>query len=355
MSDYVSGLRQDLVEAAARQQAAGRGARVARPLRPRAWSPVVVLGAAAALVAALVLVVGLRAVTPPRPPEAPKVVGGFHIEVQPSDAVAAGGYVIVSDDGGQLLQIDPRTEEQHQITPQRRRSGGACRGRRHRVGRDREHRPGSPALDPGPTRSGERPAARRRPAGGRGPLARDRRGRPLGPDRANHAAHAPGQPGADRPADPPAHRGRRAARVGEPRRFGRFGLDAQPRDGDPARRPRPGRQPRAAHLARHRLRWAAVDRRGRRRRVGRRPVRRAALPDRERTRRQADPHRSARRRDRAHALGRVGDHAGRPRPLCARARGSRRRNRDRARSDRQRAAPDDRPGRQADLGDHRKR
>src|SRR4051794_11593132 len=115
MSDYVSGLRQDLVEAAARQQAAGRGAWVARPLRPRAWSPVVVLGAAAALVAALVLVVGLRAVTPPRPPEAPKVVGGFHIETQPRDAVAAGGYVFVADFGGQLLKIDPQTEERHQI------------------------------------------------------------------------------------------------------------------------------------------------------------------------------------------------------------------------------------------------
>jgi hypothetical protein len=115
MSDYISGLRQDLVEAAARQQAAGRGARVARPLRPRAWSPVVVLGAAAALAAALVLVVGLRAVTPPRPPEAPKVVGGFHLELQPRDAVAAGGFVIVTDDGGQLVQIDPQTEERHQI------------------------------------------------------------------------------------------------------------------------------------------------------------------------------------------------------------------------------------------------
>ena len=64
MSDYVSGLRQDLVKAAARQQAAGRGARVARPLRPRAWSPVAVLGSAAALAAAVVLVVGLRAVSP---------------------------------------------------------------------------------------------------------------------------------------------------------------------------------------------------------------------------------------------------------------------------------------------------
>jgi hypothetical protein len=115
MSDYVSGLRQDLVEAAARQQAAGRGARAARPLWPRAWSPVVVLGAATALVAALALVVGLRAVTPPRPPEAPKVVGGFHLEAQPRDAVAAGGYVFVADYGGRLLQIDPRTEEQHQI------------------------------------------------------------------------------------------------------------------------------------------------------------------------------------------------------------------------------------------------
>jgi ABC-type amino acid transport substrate-binding protein len=115
MSDYVSALRQDLVDAAARQQAAGRGARAARPLRPRAWSPVALLGAAAALAAAIVLVVGLRAVTPPRPPDAPKVVGGFHLEAQPRDAVAAGGFVIVADYGGQLLQIDPRTEGLRQI------------------------------------------------------------------------------------------------------------------------------------------------------------------------------------------------------------------------------------------------
>jgi len=115
MSDYISGLRQDLVEAAARQQAAGRGARAARPLRPRAWSPAVVLGTVAAVAAALVLVVGLRAVSPPRPPEAPKVVGGFHIEAQPRDAVAAGGSVFVADFGGQLLQIDPQTQERHLI------------------------------------------------------------------------------------------------------------------------------------------------------------------------------------------------------------------------------------------------
>jgi hypothetical protein len=120
MSDYVSELRRDLVEAAARQQAAGRGARIARPVRPRAWSPVAVLGTVAALAAALLLVVGLRAVSPPRPPEAPKVVGGFHLEVQPRDAVAAGGRVVVTDDGGRLLAIDPRTQHRSELA-----TGGA--------------------------------------------------------------------------------------------------------------------------------------------------------------------------------------------------------------------------------------
>jgi hypothetical protein len=107
MSDFVAGLRQDLVEAAARKQAAGRGARVARPLRPQAWSPVAVLGAAAAVAAALVLVFGLRAVSPPRPPDAPKLRGSFHIGGQPRDAVNAGGQVYVADFTGGLLHVAP--------------------------------------------------------------------------------------------------------------------------------------------------------------------------------------------------------------------------------------------------------
>ena len=255
MSDYVSGLRQDLVEAAARQQAAGRGARAARPLRPRAWSPVVVLGAAAALAAALVLVVGLRAVTPPRPPEALKVVGGFHIEAQPSDAVAAGGYVIVGDDGGRLLQIDPRTEEQHQITPQRRRAGGARRGRRHRVGRDRAHRPRLARARPCCNST-------RRAAGGSPPSRCAGEGRSLAIGAGGLWVQTarttlPTHPDSLERVDPRTHRrtaSSTADRIGEPRRVARFGLDAQRRDSDPARRPRPHRQPRAAHLARDRLR-----------------------------------------------------------------------------------------------------
>lgn len=107
MSDFVSGLRQDLVEAAARQQAAGRGARVTRPLRPRAWSPVVVVGAVAALAAIAVLVLGLRAVSPPRPPEAPRHLGTFQIGGEPRDAAAAGGHVVVADADGRLLLVEP--------------------------------------------------------------------------------------------------------------------------------------------------------------------------------------------------------------------------------------------------------
>jgi hypothetical protein len=107
MSDFVSGLRQDLVEAAARQQAAGRGARVARPLRPRAWSPVAVAGAVAALAAIAVLVLGLRAVSPPRPPEAPRHLGSFQIGGQPYDAVAADGHVVVADMSGSLALVEP--------------------------------------------------------------------------------------------------------------------------------------------------------------------------------------------------------------------------------------------------------
>jgi hypothetical protein len=120
MSDYLAALRQDLVEAAERQQHRSPGRRTSRPLLPRSWSPTAVLGTAAALAAAFVLIVGLRAVSPPRPPEAPKVVGGFHLEVQPREAAAAGGSVTVTDDGGRLLRIDPRTQQRSELS-----TGGA--------------------------------------------------------------------------------------------------------------------------------------------------------------------------------------------------------------------------------------
>jgi DNA-binding beta-propeller fold protein YncE len=107
MSDYISGLRQDLVEAATREQQRGRAGRIARPLRPRAWSPATALGAAAALAAALLLVVGLRAVSPPSPPAAFKVVDTVQLGGQPRDAAIAGGALVIADLDGRLVRLSP--------------------------------------------------------------------------------------------------------------------------------------------------------------------------------------------------------------------------------------------------------
>jgi len=115
MSDYIDGLRQDLVEAAARQQAAGRGARVARPLRPRAWSPAVVLGAALALVAVVLVVAGLRAVGPVPTPADPQIVQTARIGGHPRDAVAVGDSLIVVDYDGSVARL--RADDLTRRTP----------------------------------------------------------------------------------------------------------------------------------------------------------------------------------------------------------------------------------------------
>ena len=107
MSDYISGLRQDLVEAAERERRRSPARRAASPLLPRSWSPVAVLGVGAALAGLLLLVVTLRAVSPPRTPEAPKVVDTYRLGNQPRDAAAAAGSLVVADGNGTLLQLDP--------------------------------------------------------------------------------------------------------------------------------------------------------------------------------------------------------------------------------------------------------
>jgi streptogramin lyase len=109
MSDYVSGLRQDLVEAAARQQEAGRAARVARPLRPRSWSPVAVLGLAATVAALVGVVVALRTVAPPPQPSTPKILSSVQIGGQPRDALLAAGSLWIADYEGRVVRLDPAT------------------------------------------------------------------------------------------------------------------------------------------------------------------------------------------------------------------------------------------------------
>ena len=107
MSDYITDLRQDLVEAAARQQQRSPVRRATRHAHPRAWSRVTLLGAGAAVAGLLLLVLTLRAVSPPRPPEAFKLVGTFHIGGSPRDAVAAGGVLVVADLSGRIVRVSP--------------------------------------------------------------------------------------------------------------------------------------------------------------------------------------------------------------------------------------------------------
>lgn len=112
MSDYISALRQDLVEAAEHQQRRSPARRATRPLHPRGWSPLAVLGAAAAVAAVLVVVMGLRAVEPvPRPTDA-QIVTSVHIGGQPRDAVAVGSSLLIADYDGSVYRVspaDPRT------------------------------------------------------------------------------------------------------------------------------------------------------------------------------------------------------------------------------------------------------
>jgi hypothetical protein len=109
MSDYVSELRRDLVEAAEREQHRGRAGRVVRPVHPRAWSPTALAGAAAVAVALLAVVVTLTTLAPPPKPSDAKVVATVWLGGQPRDAVFAGGSLWIADYEGRVLQVDPAT------------------------------------------------------------------------------------------------------------------------------------------------------------------------------------------------------------------------------------------------------
>ena len=107
MSDYVFGLRQDLVDAAARQQQRSPAARAAAPLHPRNWSPLAVLGTATAVAAVLVVVIGLRAIEPaPRPTDA-QIVSRVHLGGHPRDAVAVGDSLVIVDSDGRVVKVSP--------------------------------------------------------------------------------------------------------------------------------------------------------------------------------------------------------------------------------------------------------
>ena len=106
MSDYIAGLRSDLVEAAARHQRRGALARRTLPLRPRSWSrPALAAGlVTAACVAAIV--VAVSTVGPPTPaPAKPHRIVTVRLGTEGFDAVYAGGALWVGGTNGEVVRV----------------------------------------------------------------------------------------------------------------------------------------------------------------------------------------------------------------------------------------------------------
>ena len=107
MSDFITGLRGDLVDAADRHRRRSRlGAAKGRlVVLPRIWRPALTATAVAASVLAALVVAS--ALSPSRPAARPEIAAVVQIGGQPQDAVVAGGSLWVSDYSGHVIRVDP--------------------------------------------------------------------------------------------------------------------------------------------------------------------------------------------------------------------------------------------------------
>ena len=111
MSDYLTELRRDLVDAHGRHARRGSLGRAGRVAHPRAWRPAVAFGslAVAACLAAVVLAAG--ALRDPEPRPAFRVVAVLRLGGQPIDATLAAGSLWVADYQGEVIRVDPARRE----------------------------------------------------------------------------------------------------------------------------------------------------------------------------------------------------------------------------------------------------
>ena len=107
MSDYITGLRGDLVDAADRHRRRSRLGTARRRLvvLPRVWRPALAGAAIAASVLAALVVAST--LSPSRHVARPKIAAVVQIGGQPQDAVLAGGSLWVSDYSGRVIRVDP--------------------------------------------------------------------------------------------------------------------------------------------------------------------------------------------------------------------------------------------------------
>jgi hypothetical protein len=107
MSDYITDLRADLVEAAARHQSRGALARTTTVVRPRAWSRPALAAAVVTAACLAAVLVGVRAIGPPAPkPAQPRIVLTTKVAAVATDAVARGGDLWVTDFNEGLVRVD---------------------------------------------------------------------------------------------------------------------------------------------------------------------------------------------------------------------------------------------------------
>jgi DNA-binding beta-propeller fold protein YncE len=109
MSDFISELRGDLVEAAARHGRRGRLERAARVAHPRAWRPRIAVAGLAVAAGLAAVVLSVAALAPPERAAQPRVVAVVRVGGIPVDATFAGGSLWVADFGHRIVRVDLRT------------------------------------------------------------------------------------------------------------------------------------------------------------------------------------------------------------------------------------------------------
>ena len=108
MSDFIPGLRADLVEATAREAARGRLQRSRRTVGLRLPRPSAVAGGLALAAVLGALVVALSTVAPELPAARPRVLATLELGGQPRDAALSDGKLWVTDFAGRLVHADVR-------------------------------------------------------------------------------------------------------------------------------------------------------------------------------------------------------------------------------------------------------
>jgi hypothetical protein len=110
VSDFIPGLRADLVEATAREAARGRLRRSRRTVGLRLPRPSVVAGALGLAAVLVALVAALSTVAPELPAARPRVLATLELGGEPRDAALSDGKLWVTDFAGRLVHADVRRD-----------------------------------------------------------------------------------------------------------------------------------------------------------------------------------------------------------------------------------------------------